>query len=112
MDITSQLTAIAKEMGCRYTVKGEPVTYEHVFSPSGLLPGFMRKADQLCSFCLGYGLGLTFDRSDNATLGVIVQMDANTPMVLRLLCLTDVLNEMMQQAATPEAIALDDLMQE
>lgn len=97
-------------MGCRYLVKGEQVPYAQVFSPTGLLPAIMRRADQLCSFCLGYGLGLTFERSDSATLGVIVQFDAQTPHVLRLLCVTDVLFEFMQQAPSPDAISLDDLM--
>lgn len=110
MDITKQLSAVAKAMGCRYTVRGEPVAYEQVFSPTGLLPALMRRADQLCSFCLGYGLGLTFERSDAATLGVVVQFDETTPTVLRILCITDVLYEFMQQAASPEAISLDDLM--
>lgn len=110
MDITQQLSAIAKAMGCRYRVRGETVTYEHVFSPTGLLPAIMRRADQLASFCLGYGLGLTFERSDTATLGVMVQFDTTTPTVLRLLCITDVLYEFMQQAPSPEAISLDDLM--
>lgn len=110
MDITKQLSGIAASMGCQYLVKGEPIPYEKVFSPSGLLPAIMRRADQLCSFCLGYGLGLTFERSDSATLGVIVQMDEVTPLVLRLLCITDVLHEFMQQAPSPSAISLDELM--
>ena len=110
MDITQQLSAVAAAMGCQYTIKGESIAYDKVFSPTGLLPAIMRRADQLCSFCLGYGLGLTFERSDNATLGVVVQMDAATPSVLRLLCVLDVLYEFMQQAASPEAISLDELM--
>ncbi len=97
-------------MGCRYIVKGAPVPYEQVFSPTGLLPAIMRRADQLCSFCLGYGLGLTFERSDGATLGVVVVMDTVVPNALRLLCVTDVLHEFMQQAPSPDAITLDDLM--
>lgn len=110
MDLANQLSAVAQSMGCRYLVKGEVVPYEHVFSPTGLLPAIMRRADQLCSFCLGYGLGLTFERSDSATLGVVVQFDTTTPNVLRLLCVTDVLFEFMQQAPSPDAISLDDLM--
>lgn len=97
-------------MGCRYTIKGEPVAYEHVFSPSGLLPAIFRRADQLCSFCLGYSLGLTFERSESATLGVVVQFDSLTPTVLRLLCATDVLHEFMQQSAAQDLVPLDDLM--
>jgi intracellular multiplication protein IcmS len=110
MDIIQQLSAIAASQGWSYVVKGEPIPYEKVFSPSGLLPAIMRRADQLSSFCLGYGLGLTFDRSDNATLGVVVQMDSTTPSVLRLLCIVDVLHEFLNQAPSPQAIPLDELM--
>lgn len=110
MNLSQQLAAVATNMGCRYKVKGEPIAYEQVFSQTGLLPAIMRRADQLCSFCLGYGLGLTFDRSDSAMLGVVVQMDNTIPNILRLLCATDVLNEFMQQAPSPDSINLDDLM--
>lgn len=110
MNISEQLAAIAKAMGCQYTIKGEPVTYEHVFSTMGLLPAILRRADQLCSFCMGYGLGLTFERSEAATLGVTVLFDPVTPTVLRLLCATDVMHEFMQQAPSPTKISLDDLM--
>jgi len=111
LDITQQLAAIAHAMGCAYTVKGAPVKFEYVFSPTGLLPAIMRRADQLASFCLGYGLGLTFERSDTAALGVTVQMDALVPNVLRLLCITDVLYEFMQKPAViPTAIPLDELL--
>jgi intracellular multiplication protein IcmS len=112
MDITQQLAAIAENMGCRYTLRGETISYQQVFSPTGLLPAFMRRADQLASFCLGYGLGLTFERAETATLGVVVVCDTSVPQVLRLLCITDVLYEFMHQASSPEAIALDDLLQE
>lgn len=110
MNISEQLAAIAKGMGCRYTIKGEPIAYEQVFSPQGLLPAIFRRADQLSSFCLGYGLGLTFERSENATLGVVVIFDNNVPNVLRLLCATDVLHEFMQQSASHDVVSLDDLM--
>jgi intracellular multiplication protein IcmS len=110
VDISAQLAAVAKAMGCQYTLKGEPVTYEQVFSTTGLLPAILRRADQLCSFCLGYGLGLTFERAEEATLSVTVSFDSVTPTTLRLLCATDVLHEFMQQAPEPTKIALDDLM--
>lgn len=110
MSFSQQLVSIATAMGCRYTVKGEPISLEQVFSETGLLSAIMRRADQLCSFCMGYGLGLTFERSENSMLGVVVQMDTAVPNVLRLLCATDVLHEFMQQAPSPDAISLDDLM--
>jgi intracellular multiplication protein IcmS len=110
MGLPEQLTAVAKAMGCRYTIKGEPIPYEQVFSPSGLLPPILRRADQLCSFCLGYGLGLTFERIETAKTGVVVQFDSTTPNILRLVCAADVLNEFMQHAPSHDVVPLDDLM--
>jgi len=112
LNLSEQLTAVAKAMGCRFTLRGDPIGYEQVFSQTGLLPAIFRRADQLCSFCLGYGLGVTFDRSETGMVGVVAQFDDTTPNVLRLLCATDVLYEFMQQAASPEAVSLDDLMTE
>jgi intracellular multiplication protein IcmS len=110
VNFSQKLAAVAQSMGCRYTVRGEPISYEQVFSPTGLLPAIMRRADQLCSFCLGYGLGVTFERAESSTLGVVIQLDNTTPEVLRLLCATDVLHEFMHQAHSLDAISLDDLM--
>jgi len=110
MDLPQYLAAVAKAMGCRYTLKGETIAHEQVFSQTGLLPAILRRADQLCSFCMGYGLGLTFERSESAQLGVVVQWDNTTPISLRLLCATDVLYEFLHQAPSPEAISLDDLL--
>lgn len=110
MDFPQQLAAIAKAMGCHYTVKGAPIAFDQVFSPTGLLPAIMRRADQLSSFCLGYGLGLTFERSEVALLNVVVQWDTAIPQSLRLLCATDVLYEFLHQAPSQDSIPLDELM--
>ena len=109
--ISEQLTSVAKIMGCRYTLRGESIPYEQVFALTGLLPAILRRADQLASFCLGYGLGLTFERAEAAITGVVVQFDSTTPNVIRLLCATDVLYEFMQQAPSPDAISLDNLLE-
>lgn len=108
--ITSKLVDVAKVLQCRFTVKDQTIDYEKVFSEKGLLPAIMRRADQLSSFCLGYGLGVTFEEAQGAMLGVIVKFDEATPMSLRLLCAADVLIELMQQAPSRESTPLDDLM--
>jgi len=108
--LPEQLTAVAKAMGCRYTLNGEPISYEQVFSPSGLLPAILRRADQLCSFCLGYGLGLSFERAEGTKTGIVVQLDKSTPNILRLVCAEDVLYEFMQHTPSQEVVSLDSLM--
>ncbi len=110
MDLSTQLVAISQAIGCRYTLKNEPIEADQVFALTGLLPGLLRRADQLASFCLGYGLGLSFENSDKAKLGVIVRLDNHTPTVLRLLCVLDVLYEFVDRSTSPQAVSLDDLM--
>lgn len=110
MDITKQLCAIAKSMNARFTLNDTPISYEEVFADTGLLPAMARRADQLCSLCLGYGIGVSFDEAENSRLGVQVKFDDVTPNVLRLLCITDVVSELIHSAPTKESTPLDELL--
>lgn len=109
-ELPQQLAAVAKVLDCNFTVKGEPIEIDKVFAKTGLLPAFMRRADQLCSFCLGYGLGLSFERADGAMLGVTVDFNDEVPNSLRLLCVTDVIIETLQNAPSHDLIPLDEFM--
>lgn len=109
MDLSQQLGYVAKSLGCSYTVKGQPISYEKVFAVDGLLPAFLRRADQLCSFCLGYGLGINFEASAGM-VGATVKLDDKIPNSLRLLCVTDVMIEVMQNAPSRDAVPLDEFM--
>lgn len=109
-DIALQVAAIAKELGCKFTIKGNVVNPVEIFAEKALLPAIMRRADQLCSFCLGYGLGVDFARADGTMLGVAVNFDDKGASALRLLCAADVLVEIVQNSPNPEEVALDELM--
>ena len=110
VSIAEQMVKVGRQMGGQYSLNGRPMTLEEVFSPSGLLPGMARRADQLSSLCLGYGLGLTFEDVEGSPLGVRVIFDDITPNVLRLLCLIDVLNELMRGTARGQVTTLDQLL--
>lgn len=110
MDISEQMCKAARLMGGNYTLNGRPMTMEEVFSPKGLLPGIARRADQLSSLCLGYGIGVTFEEEEGSPLGVRVMFDEMTPNVLRLLCMIDVLNELMRGTPRGSMTALDQLL--
>ncbi len=97
-------------MNANFTLNSRQMTYTEVFADTGLLPAIARRADQLCSLCLGYGIGVTFDESDKSTLGVKVTFDDVTPNVLRLLCMTDVINELIEAGPSRESTPLDELM--
>lgn len=110
IDISEQMIKIARAMNGRFSLNSRPLTMEEVFAPTGLLPAMSRRADQLCSLCLGYGIGVTFEEAEGSTLGVKVIFDDVTPNVLRLLCLIDVLNELMKGTPRGDMTVLDQLM--
>lgn len=110
MEISKQLADLSVLLKVKYTYNGKSMTYDEVFSPTGLLPGLAKRADQLCSLCLGYGIGVTFEDAEKAVLGNQVRFDEATPEVLRLLCLSDVLQELIKAAPNKELVALDELM--
>lgn len=109
-DISKSLALIAANMNAKFYLNDRFVTFDEVFSPTGLLPALARRADQLCSLCLGYGLGMSFEEAENALLGNRVIFDDVTPNVLRLLFITDVLSELIQGGPTTEYTPLDELM--
>lgn len=108
--IQEKLCSLAKAMGGNFSLNGKPITYEEVFSEVGLLPAITRRADQLCSLCLGYGIGATFDEAEKSLIGVKVTFDDVTPDILRFLCIADVLNELIKNSPSPLETPLDELM--
>ncbi|MGQ3888109.1 type IV secretion IcmS family protein [Legionella sp. CNM-1927-20] len=110
IDIKKSLALIAASMNAKFYLNDRFMSFDEVFSDTGLLPAIARRADQLCSLCLGYGLGATFDEAENALLGTRVVFDEVTPNSLRLLCMTDVLNELIQGGPSRDYTPLDELM--
>jgi intracellular multiplication protein IcmS len=108
--IRTGMIKIATGMNAKFYLNDRFISFDDVFSHTGLLPAMARRADQLCSLCLGYGLGVTFNDSEGALLGTEVVFDEVTPNALRLLCLTDVLNELIQGSPGRDYTPLDELM--
>jgi intracellular multiplication protein IcmS len=105
-----RLEAITKAMGVSFSLHDNPISYKEVFSEKGLLPAIARRADQLCSLCLGYGIGVTFEDAEGSLLGTRVVFDDITPDVLRYFCITDVLYELRKASVSKDIIPLDELL--
>ena len=110
MSLSEQLGAIAAKLRAKFTFNGTEMTHQEVFADNGLLPAMAKRADQLCSLCLGYGIGASFNTDEAAKLGVKVRFDDMTPQSLRLICLTDVVNELINAAPSKDVTPLDELM--
>ena len=109
-DISKCMKVIAASMNAKFYLNDRFVSFDEVFADTGLLPALSKRADQLCSLCLGYGLGATYDEAEGAMLGTRVVFDEVTPNVLRVLCLTDVMNELIQGGPSRDYTPLDELM--
>lgn len=109
-DLSKSMGMIAASMNAKFYLNDRFVGFDEVFSDTGLLPAIAKRADQLCSLCLGYGLGTTYDEAEGALLGLRVVFDEVTPNVLRLLCMTDVVNELIQGGPSKDYTPLDELM--
>ena len=109
-DIPKSMSLIAASLNAKFYLNDRFVSFDEVFSDTGLLPAIARRADQLCSLCLGYGLGVSFNEAENALLGTRVIFDDVTPSVLRLLCMTDVVNELIHGGPSRDYTPLDELM--
>ena len=109
-EIAKCLSGLSRSLNANYTLNEKPIEYDDVFSETGLLPAIARRADQLCSLCLGYGIGISFEEADSSLLGVRVRFDDVTPYTLRYLCMLDVLCELIYTAPSRDITALDELM--
>lgn len=110
INISKAMTMIAAALNAKFYLNERFVSYDEVFVDTGLLPAIARRADQLCSLCLGYGLGVTFVDAENAMLGSRVVFDEVTPNSLRLLCMMDVVNELIHGGPSRDYTPLDELM--
>lgn len=110
MDLKKILSNLVKTENVKFMLGGKPISSEEVFADVGLLPAIARRADQLCSLCLGYGIGVTFIEADDAMLGVKVQFDEVTPNVLRLLCIYDIVLGIVNASSSKDQVDLDELM--
>lgn len=109
-NLSKKLTKLAISMNAKFSLRDSPISYAEVFSETGMLPAISRRADQLCSLCLGYGIGVTFEEMEGTILGLKVTFDDVTPHSLRYLCIVDVINELIKAARGKELVPLDELM--
>lgn len=110
MDIKRKLATIIKKMNVKFTLNDKPIPPEEIFAENGLLPAIARRADQLASLCLGYGIGATFEETEGTLLGVKVIFDDVTPDILRIMCITDVMFELVKLSPSPTETPLDELL--
>lgn len=110
MDIHKCMALISDHMQIRYTINNKPLTSMEVFAENGMFSAIIKRADQLSSFCLGTGLGLTFEESATGMTGTKAIMDTTVSNAYRMMCMTEILCELTESSPNAKEVALDNLM--
>ncbi len=110
MQIDEILTSLVKQLKISFTFKGKPMPYQEVFSTHGLLPGLAKRADQLASLAIGYGIGAQIESDEQTLLGKRVAFDEYTPSSLRILCLLDTICDIAKNSPSANVVSLDELL--
>lgn len=108
--ISKKMCLIAKALNAKFYLNDRFTSHEEVFAETGLLPAISKRADQLSTLCLGYGIGVSFDEAEKSLLGVKAVFDDVTPNVLRLMFLTDVTADLIRSGPSRDRTPLDELM--
>ena len=111
-DLSFILCQVSKQMNAKFYLLERMISYEEVFSPTGLLPAMVRRADQLSSLCMGYGLGASYKDTEQGLLGAEVIFDEETPLSLRLIFIVDVIYELINASPSADFTPLDELLKE
>lgn len=111
MTLSESLVRVARHLNKSFVLKGEPIAYQDVFSPAGLLPGFAKRAEQVANLCQGGdSLGARYEEDESTLLGVSVSFDQQLSDQVRLFYFLDTLLELIDMSPDPNTIALDELM--
>ena len=102
---------VAKATNAVYTFRDRELDYEEVFSPSGLFAGMVKRADSLSQLCLGYGLNVTFDKTQQSVLGFKVVFKGDELDAMAMACIFDVMEEL-RKGTISGKISLNDLLYE
>jgi hypothetical protein len=110
MNISKYLETISLFVGAKFELYGQPIENEKVFSTKGLLPAFTKRSENNALFTINITLGAQFKKNSQAVAGLEVEYNDQIPNSYRILCIMDVLFELMQNQQGQERINLDQLL--
>lgn len=110
--LTNILITHSRTQHWGYTLRGNPITPEEIFSSKGLLPAMAKRADQIATLCFGYGIGIDLPKQEKTTLGYTMTLRPNATPFILVLCIFDVLEEIAKNARKKHQIPMDELLYE
>ena len=103
----------AQMKGVSFTFKNKPLSHEEVFAAFGILPGVLKRANKICSVCVGTSLGGTFPKTDRSYLGYSLELkELSLPLPFAMLFIVDVLEAVIAGKGPASTVALDEFSYE
>ena len=109
--ITKTMIKIAKATKAIYTFRDRELDYGEVFSTAGLFAGMVKRADSLSQLCMGYGLNVSFDTTQQSVLGFKVDFKGDHLNGIEMAFLFDVMEEL-RKGSISGKVSLNDLLYE
>jgi len=110
MTVSEYLVQASRLLHCKFEIYGNSVTADKVFADDGMLPAFFKRAENLSLFVLNKPLGLNFEKVSQSMNGTRVRCDDTVPNSYRILCLLDILIELLHESGPQKIIRLDPLL--
>lgn len=109
--MTKHCIALAKTLEAQYTLRDRDLTHEEIFAEYGLLPALAKRAEQVSTLVMGYGLGASYEENPKSTLGTVVNFDDLTPDAIRMIYFAYVMKNIQAQATQASGkTVLDELL--
>jgi intracellular multiplication protein IcmS len=110
MNIGDYLKTMSDLLGCKFEIFGKSISSQKVFAEDGVLAPLAKRAENLSMFVLNKPIGANYQKISGGLYGYKVTFDDSVPNSYRILCMLDVLIEIIHQSSSPKNIKLDELL--
>lgn len=104
------MALIADQLQIKFSLNNKFITSSEVFAENGMFSAIIKRADQLSSFCLGTGLGIKFENATSGIMSTKAVLDNTVSNAYRIMCMIEILYELMESSPNPRQLALDNLL--
>lgn len=108
LNLKTLLAYSMEALNTGFKLENKPIDCETVLENPVLFSSIMKRADQLCSFCLGTNLNMQFNKDSNHN--ITVEFNEQSSYALILLCAIEIIIEMIETAPDTNNVNLDDLL--
>lgn len=108
MDIQTLLEHSINQLNVHFKLNNKSLTSKNIVNNKTLVASIIKRADQLCSFCLNTSLNINFNKKEDSDIDL--EFNDNTSHTLIMLCAIEIIIEIIETAPDTNNVNLDDLL--